>query len=112
MSLLLAADVYSLIANSIYFALAAVALWGIYCVVIVWTRVAGKRFKTEDHQNDFLDEIAGPTEQGNFQAALDMVEEDPTELSSLMQRKSFMGVNELLLLAEAATLEEKTTGPA
>lgn len=79
------ADVYSMIANSIYFALAAVALWGIYCVVIVWTRVAAKRFKSEDAQNDFLDDVAEPLEAGDFDATLDHVEGDARAVPQMIE---------------------------
>ena len=83
--LLAKTDVYTLIANSIYFALAAVALWGIYCVVIVWTRVAAKRFKSEDEQNDYLDGVAEPLEAGDFDAALEMVEGDPRAIPQMVE---------------------------
>ena len=83
--MLLAADVYTLIANSIYFALAAVALWGIYCVVIVWTRVGAKRFKSEQDQIDFLEDLAEPVEAGNFDAALDLVEDDSRAIPQMIE---------------------------
>ncbi|QDV71383.1 Biopolymer transport protein ExbB [Rosistilla carotiformis] len=83
--LLAKADVYSMIADSIYFALAAVALWGIYCVVIVWTRVAAKRFKSEDEQNDYLDEVAEPLESGNFDAVLELVEGDARAIPQMVE---------------------------
>ncbi|MEZ6088962.1 MAG: MotA/TolQ/ExbB proton channel family protein [Pirellulaceae bacterium] len=83
--LLAKTDVYTLIANSIYFALAAVALWGIYCVVIVWTRVAAKRFKSEDEQNDYLDQVAEPLEVGDFDAALEIVEGDPRAIPQMVE---------------------------
>ena len=37
---------FELISNATYGALAAVALWGLFCIVIVWTRVKNKRFRT------------------------------------------------------------------
>lgn len=83
--LLAKADVYSLIADSIYFALAVVALWGIYCVVIVWTRVAAKRFKSEDAQNDYLDEVSEPLEEGDFEAALELVEGDSRAIPQMVE---------------------------
>ncbi|QDV15033.1 Biopolymer transport protein ExbB [Rosistilla oblonga] len=83
--LLAKADVYTMIANSIYFALAAVALWGIYCVVIVWTRVAAKRFKSEDIQNDYLDDMAEPLEAGDFEAVLELVEGDARAIPQMVE---------------------------
>ncbi|WP_417744615.1 MotA/TolQ/ExbB proton channel family protein [Rosistilla oblonga] len=83
--LLAKADVYTMIANSIYFALAAVALWGIYCVVIVWTRVAAKRFKSEDIQNDYLHDMAEPLEAGDFEAVLELVEGDARAIPQMVE---------------------------
>ncbi len=40
-----------------YAALAAVALFGAYCCLLVWSRVGQKWFKTEDEQETFLDSI-------------------------------------------------------
>ena len=55
-----------LISNATYGALAAVALWGLFCIVIVWTRVKNKRFRTEDQQDLFMDDINQMLEQGDF----------------------------------------------
>ena len=37
-----------------YLALAAIALWGAYCVFIVWRRIGQLNFKKESQQYDFL----------------------------------------------------------
>lgn len=57
---------FELISNATYGALAAVALWGLFCIVIVWTRVKNKRFRTEDQQDLFMDDINQMLEQGDF----------------------------------------------
>lgn len=67
MFLLAEASLYGLISNSTYFALAAVALWGLYQIVIVWTRVGQKRFKTEDDQDAFMDDIEQMLKAADFE---------------------------------------------
>ena len=42
------------VGNATYGAQAIVALWGAYCVVMVWRRVAEKRFRSEEAQIEFL----------------------------------------------------------
>lgn len=67
MFLFAAADLYTLISNSTYGALAIVALWGLYQIVIVWTRVAQKRFKTEEEQDVFMDDCEQMLKAGDFE---------------------------------------------
>jgi biopolymer transport protein ExbB len=49
-----------------YFALAGVALWGAYFVVLVMTRISSKRFKNEDQQDKFMDSIEPSLRSGDF----------------------------------------------
>jgi biopolymer transport protein ExbB/TolQ len=58
------------VSNACYFALAAVALWGIYFVVLVMTRVSRKRFKTEEAQDAFLDSIEPDLKRGDFEKVI------------------------------------------
>ena len=44
----------AIVGNLIYLLLAAIALWGAYCVLIVWRRIGQLNFKRETHQFDFL----------------------------------------------------------
>ena len=37
----------------IYGVLGIIALWGAFCIVMVWRRVAQKRFRSEDAQEEF-----------------------------------------------------------
>ncbi len=54
------------IANAIYFVLAGVALWGAFCVIMVWTRVSQKRFRNEEEQDALLDQIEPLMKSGDF----------------------------------------------
>ena len=49
----------SFVATFIYLMLAAIALWGAFCVVMVWMRVARQRFRSEDAQNAILGRVGG-----------------------------------------------------
>ena len=42
------------VGNLTYLALAAIALWGAYCVLTVWRRIGQLNFKRESQQYDFL----------------------------------------------------------
>ena len=45
----------NVVAYLIYAALASIALWGAFCVIVVWRRVGQSRFRSEQEQSDFLD---------------------------------------------------------
>lgn len=60
----------------VYCAMALMALWGGYCCVVVWRRVAQKRFKNEELQDQFLDELEQPLAQGDFENAQTMCDGD------------------------------------
>lgn len=62
--------------NSVYGFQAVVALWGAYCVVVVWMRTGQKRFKSFDLQNQFLDALDEPLRRGDFDNAIQLCEGD------------------------------------
>jgi biopolymer transport protein ExbB/TolQ len=62
--------------NSIYLFQGIVALWGLYCVIVVWSRTGVLRFRTFDEQNQFIDALAEPVVRGDFDAALQFCEGD------------------------------------
>ena len=76
-------DLYSQIGNLMYGALALIAIWGAFCVVMVWYRVREKRFRTEDEQAEFLEALDEPLLQGDFEAAGQMLEGDKRAMSQL-----------------------------
>lgn len=51
-----------------YIVLALIALWGAFCVTMVWLRVGQKRFRSEEEQDAFIQAIEGPLVEGNFDA--------------------------------------------
>lgn len=82
---LAALSMYDIIGNSTYGALALIALWGIYCIVIVWSRVAQKRFKNEDSQDAFLDDIEELVAAGDFEGAADYVQGDLRAIPQMVE---------------------------
>lgn len=48
---------YDLIGKLDYVFISATALWGLYCAILVISRVATKRFKSEAEQEEFLEAI-------------------------------------------------------
>jgi biopolymer transport protein ExbB/TolQ len=87
----------------IYGLQALVAIWGFFCVVLVWMRVNQKRFRTEKEQDEFLAALEGPLAQGNFGAASQMCQDDPravpqlAELAIANRKLGFVKVRQLLI---------------
>lgn len=74
-----------IVAIVIYLALIFIALWGAYCCVMVWQRVAQKRFKDEPAQDDFLDGLEGPLLKGDFDGTVAVCETDDRAIPQLAQ---------------------------
>jgi len=69
-------SVYQMISDSTYAVLAALALWGLYQITIIWNRVGQKRFKSEDAQDAFLDDVEEMLVVGDFDGAAEYCEGD------------------------------------
>lgn len=67
-----------------YVALAAAALWGAYCVLVVWRRVQRSRFRDEDSQAEFLDRLDESLAAGDFEGAMELCEDDPRAMPQLV----------------------------
>jgi len=72
-----------IVALVIYVVLALIALWGAFCVVMVWMRVAQKRFRSEDAQDEFLAALEEPLRKADFSAAELLCEGDPRAIPQL-----------------------------
>jgi biopolymer transport protein ExbB/TolQ len=77
--------VLDIINNSVYFFQAVVALWGAYCVVVVFTRVAQKRFKDEAQQDEFLDLLGQALENKDFDNAAELCAGDQRAVCQLAE---------------------------
>lgn len=77
--------VFNFLAFLIYIVLFLVALWGAYCVVMVFTRVKQKQFETEDAQSQFLEAIEEPLSRGEYDMASEICEGDRRAMCQLSQ---------------------------
>lgn len=73
----------SIVGYIIYGALILIALWGAFCIVMVWSRVAQKRFRNEEAQQEFLAALEEPLERGDFEGAGSICEGDPRAVPQL-----------------------------
>lgn len=67
----------------IYLGLAAIALWGAFCVIIVWRRVVSTRFRSEEEQDTFLDRLDESLEKGDFETTAQLCDGDERAMSQL-----------------------------
>jgi biopolymer transport protein ExbB len=74
---------YQLLGWGIYGVLAVIALWGAYCVIMVWRRVAQTRFADEDEQEEFLSELDQSLSAKNFDTAMEFCYGDRRALPQL-----------------------------
>ena len=75
--------IFDMVGNIIYTCLALIALWGAFCVFMVWRRVGAKRFKHERAQDKFLEELAVPLSQGDYETAAQLCERDSRAMVQL-----------------------------
>ncbi len=73
----------NVIGNIIYVVLALIALWGLFCVTMVWRRVGTLRFRDEEAQSEFLSQVEQRLSQGDFDGAARLCEEDPRAMPQL-----------------------------
>ncbi len=69
--------------DACYVALAVVALWGVFSVILAWRRIAQVRFRTEQEQGAFLDRLEQTLQQEGLQAAVRLCETDDRALPQL-----------------------------
>lgn len=67
----------------VYFVLAVIAVWGAYCVIMVWRRVAHTRFSDEEEQAEFLAEVEQNFATGQVEEVQILCEGDRRALPQL-----------------------------
>ncbi|MDA7893498.1 MotA/TolQ/ExbB proton channel family protein [Rhodopirellula sp.] len=77
-------SLFEIISNATYGALAGVALWGLYCIVIVWSRVNQKRFKSEEEQDFFMDDVEQMLTGGDFEGIAEYCDGDKRAVSQIV----------------------------
>lgn len=78
-------DLFSIISTTTYVALASSALWGLYCIVIVWTRVNQKRFKSEEAQDIFMDDVEQMLDAGDFEGTTEYCDGDARAIPQIVE---------------------------
>ncbi|MCG8650064.1 MAG: MotA/TolQ/ExbB proton channel family protein [Pirellulales bacterium] len=78
-------DLFAIVSTTTYGALALAALWGLYCIVIVWTRVNQKRFKSEEAQDVFMDDIEQMLAGGDFEGTVEYCEGDARAIPQIVE---------------------------
>lgn len=74
---------FNLVAIVVYIVLGTLALWGAFCVVLVWRRVNDTRFSGEQEQDEFFEELEVELVSGNYAAAADLCEDDRRAMPQL-----------------------------
>ena len=72
-----------LLGDSTYGFLAINLLFGLFCAIIVWRRLRELRFRNEDEQQQFLNELNETLNAGDFDSAIEACELDPRALPQL-----------------------------
>jgi biopolymer transport protein ExbB/TolQ len=71
------------VAYLLYGVLGLTALWGAFCVVLVWRRVSQTRFRSEADQTEFLTGVEQQLAAGNIEAAAELCEGDRRAMPQL-----------------------------
>ena len=91
-----------ILGNVIYFIMFLIALWGAYCVVMVWSRVRQKQFANEEQQSLFLEAIEEPLSRGEYDSATEICDGDRratcqlSQLAIVNRKLGFAKVKQLL----------------
>ena len=74
---------FQIISVVVYLVLAALAVWGAYCVILVWRRIGQTRFTSENEQDAFLGDLEPLIRDGEWDAAARMCDGDRRALPQL-----------------------------
>lgn len=69
--------------NTVYAVLAFLALWGGYCLIMVFRRVGQTRFSNEEEQDEFLSEIEQALATKNYEEINELCEDDRRAIPQL-----------------------------
>jgi biopolymer transport protein ExbB len=74
---------FGLISVLVYCVLGIIAIWGAFCVILAWRRVAQARFRGEQEQTHFLNELDNCLSAGNWDGATQLCRGDRRALPQL-----------------------------
>jgi biopolymer transport protein ExbB/TolQ len=72
----LSSGFWNFVSNSVYGALALDALWGAYCIVVIYLRIAQQRFRSEAQQHEFLNGVEAALDKGDYDTVAMQVASD------------------------------------
>ncbi|MFG0261123.1 MAG: MotA/TolQ/ExbB proton channel family protein [Novipirellula sp. JB048] len=78
-------SIFDIISQATYGALAGSALWGLYCATVVWARVNQKRFKSEDEQDVFMDDVEQMLKAGDFEGVAEYSDGDNRAIPQIIE---------------------------
>jgi biopolymer transport protein ExbB len=81
----MAEKIFTVLGNIVYVLMAMQALWGAYCVIVVFNRVRQKQFAKEEQQGAFLESVEEPLVQGQYETASEICAGDRRALCQLSQ---------------------------
>ena len=74
---------------AIYLAQAVLAIWGLFCVVMLLTRMKGLMFRSQDQEQAFQQSVAQALHQGNFEEAEQLCVQQPYWKTAVAQLARF-----------------------
>ena len=95
-------QVFQYLGYAIYFVIFLIALWGVFCVVMVWSRVRQKQFANEEQQSEFLQALEVPLSRGDYEQAVEICDGDRratcqlSQLAILNRKLGFAKVKQLV----------------
>jgi biopolymer transport protein ExbB/TolQ len=72
-----------MLGDACYVFLAMNLLWGLFCAILVWRRLAQLRFRSEAQQAEFMDELNQSLAMGDYDEAAQRCADDPRALPQL-----------------------------
>lgn len=77
-------ELAQMMGDACYVFLALNLLWGLYCAILVWRRLAQLRFRTEQAQDDFVEELRQDLADADYEGAIDRCSVDERALPQLV----------------------------
>lgn len=69
------ARIFHALHNFAYLAIILTAVYGVYCLIVLWRQIKRRTFKSEAYAADFVDQIREQIQQGNFEEAEEICKE-------------------------------------
>lgn len=76
-------DLAQRLGDACYIFLSINFFWGLYCVIVAWRRVGQFSFRTQQQQDDFLEQFMAHLRTHNFNAAAELSSDDERALPQL-----------------------------